>query len=59
MSFADAAFLQPLDDPQRHRHADIGANQRFLEFVPVDRFAGESVDDVLKKFHCERSSFRA
>src|SRR5438045_9264935 len=48
------AFLQPLDDTQRHRHADIRANQRFLELVPVDRFAGESVDDVLEKFHAKR-----
>src|SRR5438067_9329024 len=45
------ALLQTLHDPQSHGHADIGANQRFLEFVPIDRFAGESVDDVLEKFH--------
>ena len=45
------AFLESLDDPQRHRHADIGANQGFLKLVPIDRFAGKSVDDVFKKFH--------
>src|SRR5689334_18927101 len=47
------AFLQSLDDPQSHRHTNVGANQRFLELVPVDRFAGKSVDDVLKKFHAQ------
>ena len=48
---ARIAFLQLLHDPQRHRHADIGANQRFLQLVPIDRFAGKFLDDVFEKFH--------
>src|SRR5690349_6327598 len=55
-SRARVTFLESLDNPQRHRHADIGANQRFLELIPIDRFASKYVDDVLKEFHCNSAS---
>ena len=39
------AFLERLDDPQCHRHAEIGPDERFLEFVPIDRLAGKFLNE--------------
>ena len=35
------AFLKRFDDAHCHRHAEVGADERFFELVPVNRFAGE------------------
>ncbi len=44
-----AARLQGLDDFQRQRHAEIGADERFLKLVPIHRAAGELLDEILEK----------
>src|SRR4029077_15506527 len=46
-----SAFLELLHYPQRHRHSDVRANQRFFQLVPIDGFTGKFLDDVFEKFH--------
>ena len=43
------AFLERLDDSQCHRDAEIGADERFFELIPIDRLACELVCERLKK----------
>jgi hypothetical protein len=45
------SFLQCLNDASGHRHAEIGADKRFLEVVPIDGFTGEMLGERLKEFH--------
>ena len=35
------AFLKRFDDAHCHRYAEVGADERFFELVPVNWFAGE------------------
>jgi len=35
------AFLKRFDDAHCHRHAEVGADERFFKLVPVNWFAGE------------------
>ncbi len=46
------ALLKVFNDSERHRHANIGANQGFLELIPVDRLAAEPFYQVFEKFEC-------
>src|SRR5438132_4468424 len=48
---ARITFLELLHYAQRHGHSDVRANQRLFQLVPIDRFAGKLVDDVLEKSH--------
>src|SRR5947207_15977548 len=45
------ALLQRFDDARRHRHTEIGSDERFLQLIPVDRFAGKLLRESLKEFH--------
>src|SRR4030095_2308751 len=45
------AFLKGLDDADCHRHAEIGADERFFELVPVNRFAGKLLGETFEKIH--------
>src|SRR4029077_11459025 len=44
-------FLQCLDDALGHWHAEVCADKRFLELVPVDRFTGKMLGEGLKESH--------
>ena len=46
------ALPKVLNDSERHGYTDVGTDQGFLEFVPVDRLAAESVYQAFEKFEC-------
>ena len=39
------ARLERFDDPQRHRHPEIGADEHLFELIPIHRLAGEFLDE--------------
>ncbi len=39
-----AALLQFGDDAQAHRDAEIAPDEHLFELIPIDRFAGEFLD---------------
>ena len=45
------AILERFDNPQRHRHAEIGADQHRFQFVPIDRATGELLDERFEEIH--------
>ena len=45
------AVLQLLQNSRGDRHADIGADERFFELVPIDWFAGECLGERFEKLH--------
>src|SRR4030095_6606749 len=45
------AFLKGFDDTHRHRHAQVSADERFFELIPVNRFARELLGESFEKIH--------
>src|SRR4030095_6326884 len=45
------AFLKRFDDAHCHRHAEVSADERFFELVPINWFAGELLGQSFEKFH--------
>jgi len=46
---ASAAFAQGVEDAKSHGHAEIGADEGFFEFVPVNRLGAEFRDEIFEK----------
>jgi hypothetical protein len=41
-----SALAQRVKDAQGHRHAEVGAHERFFQFVPVHWLGGELCDKI-------------
>ncbi len=39
------------DDAQADRNAEIGADERFLQFIPIDGLAGKFLNERFEKIH--------
>ena len=41
-----SALTQRIEDAHGHRHAEVGAHERFLQFVPIHWLRGELRDKI-------------